>query len=53
MNGGMPLPDGCGQKNGLIRGDETLGSAGQGRARGHGVEPVVIGLVERMVRGMY
>ena len=28
-------------------------SAGEGRARGHGVEPVVIGFVRRMVRGMY
>jgi hypothetical protein len=28
-------------------------SAGQGRARGHGVEPVVIGFVRQMVRGMY
>jgi hypothetical protein len=28
-------------------------SAGEGRAREHGVEPVVIGLVRRMVRGMY
>jgi hypothetical protein len=26
-------------------------SAGRGRAREHGVEPVVIGFVERMVRG--
>jgi hypothetical protein len=48
----MPQSLGVADQN-LNSGQKQTGSAGQGRVRKHGVEPVVIGLVRRMVRGMY